>query len=76
MRIERVSIPKSAQPIISTSSKGDQSKWRIGDKWVKQNAAMRVMQKYWRLLYLAAPVCLSTATFNTFLVKLNYLMVK
>lgn len=38
MRIERVSIPKSAQPIISTSSKGDQSKWRIGDKWVKQNA--------------------------------------
>lgn len=38
MRIEKVTIPELAHPIISTSSKGDQSKWRIGDKWIKQDA--------------------------------------
>lgn len=35
--METIHIPKGAVRIISTSSKGDQSKWRVGDKWVKQN---------------------------------------
>lgn len=35
--METIHIPTDATRIISTSSKGDQSKWRIGDKWVKQN---------------------------------------
>ena len=35
--METIHIPADAVQIISTSSKGDQSKWRIGDKWVKQN---------------------------------------
>jgi len=33
-----IKIPQEAIAIVSTSSKGDQSKWRIGNKWVKQNA--------------------------------------
>ena len=36
--MEIIHIPIDAERIISTSSKGDQSKWRIGNKWVKQNA--------------------------------------
>lgn len=32
-----IKIPQEAIAIVSTSSKGDQSKWRIGNKWVKQN---------------------------------------
>lgn len=36
--METIHIPIDAERIISTSSKGDQSKWRIGNKWVKQNA--------------------------------------
>ena len=36
--MEIIQIPPDATRMISTSSKGDQSKWRIGDKWVKQNA--------------------------------------
>lgn len=35
--METIHIPADAVRIISTSSKGDQSKWRVGDKWVKQN---------------------------------------
>ena len=35
--METIHIPADAIRIISTSSKGDQSKWRVGDKWVKQN---------------------------------------
>ena len=35
--VERIHIPAGAIRIISTSSKGDQSKWRVGEKWVKQN---------------------------------------
>ncbi|MED3576000.1 MULTISPECIES: hypothetical protein [Cytobacillus] len=35
--MEKIHIPADAIRIISTSSKGDQSKWRVGDKWVKQN---------------------------------------
>lgn len=35
--METVHIPLNAEHIISTSSKGDQSKRRIGNKWVKQN---------------------------------------
>lgn len=35
--METIYIPADAVQIISTSSKGDQSKWRVGDKWVKQN---------------------------------------
>lgn len=33
-----IQIPTDVTRIISTSSKGDQSKWRVGDQWVKQNA--------------------------------------
>lgn len=36
--METLLIPSIADAIISTSSKGNQSKWRIGDKWIKQNA--------------------------------------
>ncbi|MBE1555560.1 hypothetical protein [Sporosarcina limicola] len=36
--METIRIPVGAEAIISTSSKGDQSKWRIGDKWIKKNA--------------------------------------
>jgi len=35
--METIYIPTDAIRIISTSSKGDQTKWRIGNKWVKQN---------------------------------------
>lgn len=35
--METIHIPDNAVRIISTSSKGDQSKWRVGDRWVKQN---------------------------------------
>ena len=35
--METIHIPTDAARIISTSSKGDQSKWRVGDKWVKQD---------------------------------------
>ncbi|MGN7401954.1 HipA domain-containing protein [Cytobacillus praedii] len=35
--MEKIHIPADAIRITSTSSKGDQSKWRVGDKWVKQN---------------------------------------
>ena len=35
---EIIKIPADASAIVSTSSKGDQSKWRIGNKWIKQNA--------------------------------------
>ncbi|MFC6038934.1 hypothetical protein ACFPYN_05635 [Paenisporosarcina macmurdoensis] len=33
-----ITIPQEAIAIVSTSSKGDQSKWSICNKWVKQNA--------------------------------------
>ena len=36
--MKTIHIPTDAERIISTSSKGDQSKWRIGNMWVKQNA--------------------------------------
>lgn len=32
-----ITIPEEAVRIVSTSSKGDQSKWHIDDKWIKQN---------------------------------------
>lgn len=35
--METIHIPADAVSIISTSSKGDQSKWRVGNKWVKKN---------------------------------------
>ena len=35
--MKTIHIPADAVRISSTSSKGDQSKWLIGDKWVKQN---------------------------------------
>ena len=35
--MEIIHIPDDAIRIISTSSKGDQSKWRVGNQWVKQN---------------------------------------
>lgn len=33
--MERIKIPQNNKVIVSASSKGDQSKWLIGDKWVK-----------------------------------------
>lgn len=35
--MERIIIPLETVPIISTSSKGDQSKWQVDNKWIKQN---------------------------------------
>ena len=35
--METIPIPADDVHILSTSSKGDQSKWRVGAKWVKQN---------------------------------------
>ncbi len=35
--MERVHIPADAISIVSTSSKGDQSKWLVKEKWIKQN---------------------------------------
>ena len=35
--MERVHIPAEAISIVSTSSKGDQSKWLVKEKWIKQN---------------------------------------
>ncbi|BAQ08612.1 hypothetical protein OXB_0140 [Bacillus sp. OxB-1] len=35
--MEMIPIPAEAVRITSTSSKGDQSKWHVGDKWIKQN---------------------------------------
>lgn len=34
-QMERIQIPENAQTIISTSSKGDQTKWLVDDIWVK-----------------------------------------
>jgi hypothetical protein len=35
--MKKIKIPIDAEPIISTSSKGNQSKWLVGNKWVKEN---------------------------------------
>lgn len=35
--METIHIPAYAMRIINTSSKGDQSKWRVGDQWMRQN---------------------------------------
>lgn len=35
--METIRIPKGVDAIASTSSKGDQSKWLVGDKWLKEN---------------------------------------
>lgn len=35
--MERIRIPLDAETIVSTSSKGDQSKWFVSNKWVKEN---------------------------------------
>ena len=35
--MELITIPTEAVRITSTSSKGDQSKWQVGDKWIKEN---------------------------------------
>ena len=35
--MEIIHIPANAISIVSTSSKGDQSKWLIKEKWIKQN---------------------------------------
>ncbi|WP_232718531.1 hypothetical protein [Bacillus sp. FJAT-45037] len=36
-KMDKVFIPKEANVVISTSSKGDQSKWVVGGKWIKEN---------------------------------------
>jgi hypothetical protein len=35
--MEKIQIPHDAEPIFSTTSKGDQSKWLVGNKWIKEN---------------------------------------
>jgi hypothetical protein len=35
--MEMIKIPQDAKTIVSTSSKGDQSKWIVGNKWIKEN---------------------------------------
>ncbi|WP_153732120.1 HipA domain-containing protein [Sporosarcina obsidiansis] len=35
--MEKIYIPANVDRMISTSSKGDQSKWQIDEKWIKQN---------------------------------------
>lgn len=35
--MEIIKIPANAVQIISTSSKGDQSKWQLEERWIKQN---------------------------------------
>lgn len=35
--MERIQIPQDAKTIVSSSSKGDQSKWLVGDTWIKEN---------------------------------------
>ncbi len=35
--MEWIKIPPNAETIVSTSSKGDQSKWLVGDIWIKEN---------------------------------------
>jgi hypothetical protein len=35
--MERIQIPPNAETIVSTSSKGDQSKWLVRDVWIKEN---------------------------------------
>ena len=35
--MEIIQIPQNAEAIVSTSSKGDQSKWLVGNKWIKEN---------------------------------------
>lgn len=35
--MEKVVIPAEAVQIISTSSKGDQSKWHVNNRWIKKN---------------------------------------
>lgn len=35
--MERIKIPLKTETIVSTSSKGDQSKWLVEDKWIKEN---------------------------------------
>ncbi|WP_096203193.1 hypothetical protein [Bacillus sp. FJAT-45350] len=35
--MERIQIGRDTKTIVSTSSKGDQSKWLVGDKWIKEN---------------------------------------
>lgn len=37
INVERIIIPNDADPIISASTKGDQSKWLLGNTWVKEN---------------------------------------
>lgn len=35
--MERIKIPQDTETIISTSSKGNQSKWLIENRWIKEN---------------------------------------
>lgn len=35
--MERIKIPPNVETIVSTSSKGDQSKWIVGETWIKEN---------------------------------------
>lgn len=37
MVLEILQIPKNDETIVSTTSKGDQSKWLVGNKWIKEN---------------------------------------
>ena len=55
--METIYIPAKAIPIVSTSSKGDQTKWRIKGKWIKQNS-----RGYENLAEYAASLMLKAST--------------
>jgi hypothetical protein len=35
--LKKIQIPKDTKTIVSTTSKGDQSKWFVENKWIKEN---------------------------------------
>lgn len=55
--MERITIPAEFERMISTSSKGDQSKWHVGSKWIKQNT-----RGYEGLAEVLASIILSCST--------------
>ena len=57
--MEIIHIPAKAIPIVSTSSKGDQTKWRIKGKWIKQNT-----RGYENIAEYVASLILKASTLN------------
>ncbi|MEB1808324.1 MAG: hypothetical protein LPK26_13710 [Bacillaceae bacterium] len=55
--MEKIRIPSEARMIVSTTSKGDQSKWFVGNKWIKENTL-----GYENMAEYVAPLILSCST--------------